>query len=258
MSNIHVFHGADGKTGTTMITQSVAELIASNYKDIKVMMIAMHGRPGTEYVDQVGESIEGVKLYLSNRLLDSQKLIEDCRKTDNFYMLGGVKSIGQVRSYHPNMAAYLLESIESKFDLILVDGGNDIENGLTVGALEYMGEKYCVITQQESILRRYESVKPIYEELGITFSLYIVNRYNDGDACDLYYIGERLSLDQRELMKVEASGYGRQAEWDHRTLLAYKNEGYFRDIHSIANRVLLQAQIDPIHMGRKKKWSLFT
>lgn len=257
MSKIYAFHGVDGKTGTTMITQSIAELIASNYKDIKIMMISMHGRPGTEYVDQVGESIEGVKLYLNNRLLDSRKLIEDCRRAHNFYMLGGVENIGQVRSYHPEMAAYLLESLESELDLILIDTGNEIDNGLAVGALEYIGEKYCIITQQESILKRYERVKPIYEQLGIDFSLYIVNKYTDQDICDLRYIAERLSLDQKKLMKVEASGYERQAEWDHRTLLTYKDETFCRDIHSIANWLLTQAQIEPMDMARKKKWPLF-
>lgn len=44
MSKMYAFHGADNKTGTTMITQSVAEFIADNLKDIKIMMISLHGR----------------------------------------------------------------------------------------------------------------------------------------------------------------------------------------------------------------------
>ncbi|MGI6732831.1 MAG: hypothetical protein ACOX4J_01465 [Anaerovoracaceae bacterium] len=257
MSNMYAFHGADAKTGTTMITQSVAEFIADNVKDIKIMMISLHGRPGTEYVDRVGESIEGIKLHLSNRLLDPGRVIEGCRRSDNFYMLGGVESIGQVRSYHPDMAEYLLESMESEFDLILADTGNEIDNGLAVGALERIEERYCVITQQESILSRYERIRPVYERLGIDFSSYIVNKYDMQDPCDLRYIGERLSISRERLLKVEASGYERQAELDHRTLLSYKNEAYCKDIRLIANRILEHAQMDPVHVERKKKWPPF-
>lgn len=257
MSDMYAFHGADAKTGTTMITQSVAEFIAHNLKDIKIMMVSLHGRPGTEYVDRVGESIEGIKLHLGNKLLDSRKVIEECRRSNNFYMLGGVESIGQARSYHPDMAAYLLESMENEFDLILADTGNEIDNGLAVGALEYIEEKYCIITQQESILRRYERIRPVYERLGVIFSSYIVNKYNERDPCDLRYIGERLSLSSEKLMKVEASGYERQAELDHRTLLSYKSGEYCRDIRLIANRILENAQIDLIHAERKRKWMPF-
>lgn len=257
MSNMYAFHGVDGKTGTTMITQSVAELIASSRKDIKILVISMHGRPGTEYVDRVCESIEGIKLHLDNRLLDTQRLMEECRLGDNLYMLGGVESIEQVRSYHPHMAAYLLESIEGAFDLILTDTGNDIDNGLAVGALEYIGNNYCIITQQETILKRYERVKPIYEKLGIRFSSYIVNKYTDRDPYDLRYIGKRMCLDQDKIMKVEASGYERQAESDHRTLLSYKSEEFCKDIRLIANHVLSSAQMVAIDHGRKKKWKPF-
>ncbi len=258
MAKTHVFHGVDGKTGTTMITQSVAELIAFNRKEIKVMTISMHGKPGTEYVDRVGESIEGIRLHLDNRLLDVGKLTEECRKIDNFYMLGGVETIGQARNYQPEMAAYLLESIEDAFDLIFVDAGNDIDNGLAVGALESIEDRHCVITQQESILRRYERVRPVWDGLNISFSSYIVNKYVDRDPYDLHYIAERLGVEREKLARVHASGYERQAESDHRTLLSFKNEGFCRDVQSIANRILSEAGMDPIDFERKKKWMPFT
>lgn len=257
MSKMYAFHGADGKTGTTMVTQSVAELIASNQKDIKILVVSLHGRPGTEYIDRVCESIEGIKLHLDNRLLDIRRLTEECRIGDNLYMLGGVESIEHVRGYHPHMAAYLLDSIESAFDLILVDTGNDIDNGLAVGALEYIKDNYCIITQQETILKRYERIKPVYEKLGIRFSTCIVNKYTHRDPYDLRYIGKRLCLKQENLMKVEASGYERQAESDHQTLLSYNNEQFSNDILLIANHILSRAQMVTIDHERKKKWMPF-
>ncbi|NLT47163.1 MAG: hypothetical protein GXX92_02000 [Clostridiales bacterium] len=257
MSSMYAFHGADGKTGTTMITQSIAEIIASSRKELKILVVSMHGRPGTDYVDRVCESIEGIRLHLENRLLDTQRLMEGCRIRDNLYMLGGVESIEQVRGYHPHMAAYLLESMKDAFDLILTDTGNDIDNGLAVGALEYIGNNYCILAQQETIISRYEKVKPLYDRLGICFSSYIVNKYTDQDPYDLHYIGKRLCLDQEKLMKVAVSGYERQAESDHRTLLSYKSEEFSNDIQLIANHVLTRAQIPTIDHVRKKKWMPF-
>ena len=100
-------------------------------------------------------------------------------------------------------------------------------------------------------------VRPVYERLGIDFSFYVVNKYDAQDPCDLRYIAERLCLCPEKLMKVEASGYERQAELDRRTLLCYKNEAYCKDIKSIANRILQHAQMDPIRSERKKKWTPF-
>lgn len=254
MKNIHVFHGADGKIGTTMITQSVAEYIASKRRDLKVMMISLHGRPGTEYVHKVGESVEGIRLHLDSRVLNTDKLIEECRITDNFHILGGVESIEQVRDYRPDMAVYLLESLEGVFDLIFVDAGNDIDNALAVGALEHAEDRYCVITQQESILRRYESIKFFYDRLGISFSSFIVNKHTDVDPYDLRYIEKRLGLPPERLVKVGVSGYERRAESERRTLLYYKNDEFCRDIHGIANRILYKAQMAPIIDERKKRW----
>lgn len=257
MNNVYVFHGADGKTGTTMITQSVAEYISSKRNKIKIMMVSMHGRPGTEYVDRVGESIEGIRLHLDNKLLNTLKLVEGCRKSDNFYMLGGVESIEKVRDYRPEMAVYLLEKLSGVFDLVFVDSGNDIDNALAVGALESTENRYCIITQQESILRRYELTQPLYKRLGIEFTSYIVNKHSDTDLYNLRYIEKRLRITPERLIRVGISGYERQAESEKRTLLYYKNDRFCKDIHSLANRILCRSQIASIDMERKRKWRHF-
>lgn len=257
MSNVYVFHGADSKAGTTMVCQSVAEYIASNNKHIKVMLISMHGRPGTDYADRVGESIEGIRLHLDNKLLNAEKLIEECKWTDNLHIIGGIESIEQVRNYRPDMAAYLLDSLAGAFDLILVDAGNDIDNALAVGALEQIKERYCIITQQESMLKRYEKKEPLFERLGISFSSYIVNKHTSSDIYDLRYIEKRLNLTPERLVKVGMSGYERLAESERRTLLHYKSEEFCNDIHNLSNRVLYKARMTPIKDGRKKRWMPF-
>ena len=78
-----VFHGADSKVGTTMISQSVAEIIAENLKDKRILFTSLNGRSNNQYVDRIGESIEGIKLYLDNKVL-SKKELTDCRQSPLF------------------------------------------------------------------------------------------------------------------------------------------------------------------------------
>ncbi len=247
------FHGVDSKIGTTMISQSVAEMIATDKKDIKVMHISLNGKRGTEYIDKIGESIEGIKIYLDTKVLSKKELLSACRRTDNFYMLGGVMSLYQARHYQPSAAIYLLESLADEIDLIIADTGNELENGLAIGGLEYIKSRCCLISQQESMLRRYEILLPIYKKLNISFNFYAVNKFGNKDPYGIDYISRRLSLQKNELQKIEMSYYGRRAEMETRSLLAYKNEGYIDDIRCLSDKVLSGFGIESIkHRGRKK------
>lgn len=257
MSGLFAFHGIDAKIGTTMISQSVAETIAAARKDLSVMLISLNGRPGTEYMDRVGESIEGIKLYLDNRVLSRKELLQACKKRDNFYMLAGVMSLGQARYYKPDQAFYLLDSLAQDVDLIIADTGNDLENGLTLGGLEHIKESCCLISQQESMLKRYETLLPVYRNLEINFAFYCINQYTEKDPYSLDYISKRLSLKKEDLQKIQITPYGRRAEMEMRSLLAYKQDSYSSDILDLANRVLTQCGMGHIGDGRKRRWNHF-
>jgi MinD-like ATPase involved in chromosome partitioning or flagellar assembly len=257
MDRMFAFHGVDSKVGTTMLAQSVAEMITDQRKELKVILLHLNGRSGTEYVTQVGESIEGIKMYLDNKVLSTRELINSCRRTENFYLLGGVESIGQSRHYFPEAASYLLDSLNEEFDLIIVDTGNDLDNGLAIGALEQIQNRFCILTQQESIIRRYEKSKDFYAQLGFSFAHTVINKYSEQDPYQTEYIARRLGLPLNEVLKVEATGYDRQAEMEYRTMISYHNEGYNRDIVRIANLLLTKCSLEPIDSKRKKRWKPF-
>lgn len=257
MNRMFVFHGVDAKVGTTMISQSVSEMIADNNREIKVMMVSLSGRSGTEYVTRVGESIEAIKIYLDNRVLSKKELLKTCKRTENLYQLGGVDSIGESRHYFPEASSYFLETMKEEFDVIIVDSGNDLDNGLAVGALELINDRFLVLTQQESMIRRYEKIVPLYSRLNISFDRKILNKYSDSDPYSVGYIAERLGFNLREMIKVGAVSCGRQAEMDYRTLISYNNEIYNRDITDLSNIILTECCLEPIQFRRKKKWKAF-
>lgn len=258
MNDMFAFHGVDHKVGTTMLTQSVAEMISEHNKELKVMLLHLNGRPGLEYAGSIGETVEGIKLYLDNHLLQKGGWIPSCKKSGNLYQLGGVKSVGLSRHFSPASAAYLLDVIADEFDLILVDAGNDLDNGLAVGALERIPNRYCILTQQESMLKQYEENKTLYDQLGLPFSHIIVNKFYKQDPYTLDYIGKRLSLSLDQLQKVELTNKDRLAEMEYRTLISYGDSNYNADILLIANHLLKQSNLSPIQSKRMSKWKLFT
>lgn len=258
MNCMFAFHGVDHKVGTTMLTQSVAEMISEYNKELRVMLLHLNGRPGLEYASSIGETVEGIKLYLDNHLLQNGEWIPSCKKSDNLYQLGGIKSVGLSRHFSPASAAYLLDVIADEFDLILVDAGNDLDNGLAVGALEGISNRYCILTQQESMLKRYEENKTLYEQLGFSFSGIIVNKFHKQDPYSLDYMAKRLDFELEKLEKVELTNKDRQAEMEYRTLISFGDSNYNADILLIANHLLTQCNLTPIQSKRTSKWKLFT
>ncbi|MBQ9931412.1 MAG: hypothetical protein IJO79_03590 [Firmicutes bacterium] len=257
MKNLIAFHGADHKVGTTMIAQSAAEVIAGAHKDIKILFVSLQGRPGTEYIREVGQTIDGLKVYLNNRVLPREELLRTCRKTENYYFLGGVEDPMEGRRYFPDAAIYLLDTVADEFDLILADTGNNPDNGLTAGALQTAGIRYSVLTQQETALRRYEQMRRIYDMMEIRFDHWVINKFIPDDPYSLPLIAKRLHIPSEKLLPVDFAGYGREAEMDCRTLLSYRNEKYLSDITDLANRILEQTGFPLIEKPRKNKWNPF-
>lgn len=257
MNNLTVFHGVDHKVGTTMISQSVAELIAECRPELTVLWISLQGREGTEYIQEVGESIEGLKLYLDSKVFTADEVLKKCGNGKNLYLLGGVSAITEERYYFPHTAAYLLSQVEHTFDVIIADSGNNVDNGLSVGALELGGDNFLVLTQQESMIKRYEKLRRFYRELHLRFDRFAVNQYRADDPYDLDYIEKRLELDEEQIFKVQECGQGRRAEMEHQTLVAYRNEKYLADLRLISNEILKRQELPSIERQRKSRWKDF-
>ena len=254
MKRIVAFQGADAKVGTTMIAQSVAEAIAGGGKTVRVFFAACNGRSGTEYFDSVGEWIENLRMSLENRVLSPVELMENCRRSENLYVLGGVGGILQDRRYRPEMISYLLELLEERIDLFIADCGSEMDHALAVGAMERADDRYCVLTQQESSLRRYEKLSKLYERMELPVSAFVLNKYEEEDPCSALYVEKRISAAPRVLYSVSAVPQAGRAEAEHRTLLSYGKGGYAEEIRLLANQILKDAGLPLLEKQRKGLW----
>lgn len=257
MEKLFIFHGVDHKVGTTMVAQSTAEFLAKNYDDLKILFMTLNGRESAEYVRETPESIESIKLNLDNRILNSSDFMKACKKTESLYMLAGVLNETEQRHYQPDSVTYLLSEVAPEFHMIIVDSGSEIDNGLAVGSLLSSENRFLILTQQESAIRRWERQHDLYDKLNIQFPYLVLNKFEEHDPYGIDYVSKRLEIPQTQILTVEAAGYGKRAEMDYKTLMEYRSGKYAQDIENIANLLLTTAGIPIRTKQRKNKWKSF-
>ncbi len=240
-----------------MISQSVAECLAKECKDLKIMFITLNKRESNEFVNETVETIESLKSHMDSKMIDQFDFYNRCKIRNNFYMLGGLKNELDERFYHPEASQYLLGEVSGKFDIIICDSGNEIDSGLAIGALKSSENRTLLLTQHEAILSRWEKNRSLYDKLQITFETYVINQYYAQDPYTEEYLCRRLELPREKVKKVIFAGYSRQAEMDGQTLMEYKNESYLENVIQLANQHLQSLKLQEIKMKRKNKWKSF-
>ena len=257
MSQIVVFHGAEHKSGCTMTAQSVAELIAKEKKELAVLFAALNGRRSSEYMNEKAVCVDEFKIQLKSGIGIDKNMPGPNKKTDNLTFIAGIDKEEDARHFMPDMVEVLAESLDGKFDLMVIDSGSEIDNGLAFGALKMKGVKYLVLEQRESSVRRYEKMKAVYEKLGIGFDKYIISKYFDDDPLTISYVSSRLSIDRAMFMDVGYSDKGRVSEMEYRTLLETGQDKYRWDILKVANDVMRTMNLENINLKRKRAWNSF-
>jgi MinD-like ATPase involved in chromosome partitioning or flagellar assembly len=258
MDNVFVFHGIDYKVGTTMIAQSTAEMIAKENKDIKVMLLFLNGRKSDEFIGEKVESIEAIKANIDNKMMGYSDVLRICLQRDNLYLLAGIEKFQNERYFFPETAIRILKEIRESFDIIIVDSGNNIDNGLSMGALQYTAHRFLVLTQQETMLRRYEQFRELYKSLQLDFPLIVINKHLQIDPYDLGYIAKRLEINKKSLFTVNQSNFARQAEIDGKTILHYSENGFEKDVRAIANWIRSSSGHSQVLKPQgRKKWISF-
>jgi hypothetical protein len=255
--NLFAFFGADHKVGTTMITQSVAEIISTAYPNLKILLIAMNGRESCEYTREAPAGIDGMKIHIDNKMVNGEDFLKVCTHKGNFYHMAGISNEPEARYYYPDTAKNLFEEVAPEFDLVVADCGNELDNGLAVGTLSIAEESFFIAAQQETAIRRYEKNRKLIEDLDIGISAFIINKFYEQDPYGLPYFANRFEQDKGKFLKIESAEYSRQAEIDHKTLLNYKNEGFRMDIIIVANVILKKSGLNEIQKRRKSRWKSF-
>ena len=245
MKKIFTFHGADHKCGCSMISQCVAERVAKECSDLSILLVHAEESANTGYSPRVGESMERIRPYLAERLLDVRDVVRKSEYKDNLYMIAGTSCPGSSESFHPDMAEFFLSAMTENFDIVICDSGANIEHGLSLGTLFASDSIYMVFEQSESAFKRYEWLQPLYSKLGLNIQGFIINKFTKQSAYTKEYVRKRLGVQREMVFTVHDSQYGSLAEIDEKSLLSYKDQVFRRDIDLIVADILSSAALTP-------------
>ena len=252
MGRIITFHGVDHKTGVSQAALGTAESLAENYPYLKVLLIHMEGRSGREYAPQIRESLQSIRPYLLDRVMDGQEIGEKAQVKGNLYIVGGDEEPGSSEGYLPDMAEYMLDAFAQVFDVVLCDSGSEVEHAMALGALFSADRLYYVLSQSEICFKRAEWLMPLYQKLDLPQSRFILNHYDKGSPFTAGYSAKRLESDPSEIFCIRASRKGADAEIEGRSLYSYKESVYRRDVDAVAADIVQAFGL--VRGGKERSW----
>ena len=256
MSGIYTFFGVDHKCGTSMLCQSIAELISKEMPDWKILVIHTEGAPGTDYAAGAKESMERIRPELAEGLVDIQDIMARSKWQNNLYLISGADPLEGDGKYHPNLSDHLLRQLKGCFDLILCDSGSQIDHGLALGSLFASDGIFLVMIQAESAIRRFERLLPLYHKLNVATLGCLINRFQDKNPYTVGYLRERLDRFAGDFYTVGESSLGMVAEAEGRSLIQYRDKVFGKDVCSAANLILCDIGAAPIGERVKNPWNL--
>lgn len=256
--NIITIYGSDSKVGVTQVAQSLARYITIN-SSYRVLLAFFSGKPSIDYIDNRTDydlSIDDIRVKINNNILTTQELMDACIVNDNLYTLKGISAVTENRFYHPSHAKNLLQLAATEFDIVIVDGGWDIQNGLLIGALSSTLYRYLVTTQGDIALNSYRRMyKQVYESLGYEDPMIILNKYmsessfySSSQIAKLYDGTHAISLPHLEL--------GMWAEKEKKPLIDYGDGDFTEGIRQLAIAVASNINLlfTPRDVRKKKRF----
>ena len=252
MGRIITFHGVDHKAGVSQTALGTAEYLTENYPYLKVLLIHMEGRSGREYAPQIRESLETIRPYLSDHVLDGRETGEKAQYKGNLYVIGGDENPGSAEGYLPDMAQYMLDEFADCFDVILCDSGSEIEHAMALGALFSADRLYLVLSQSEICFRRAEWLLPLYEKLDLAETRFVLCRCEKTSPFTQSYAAKRLETEADRIFAIRASKKGPDAEIEERSLYSYRESLYRKDIGAVAEDIV--RAFDLTRDGKEKRW----
>ena len=252
MGRIVTFHGIDHKAGVSQTALGTAESLAENYPYLKILLIHMENRSGREYAPQIRESLETIRPYLQDKVLDGEETGVKAQIKGNLYIIGGDENPGSAEGYLPDMAEYMLDAFAGVFDVVLCDSGSEIEHAMALGAMFSADRLYLVLSQSEVCFRRAERLLPLYGQLDLAEERFVLCRCDKNSPFSASYCAKRLACEQDRVFSVRASKKGSDAEIENRSLYSYREGVYRKDIDALAEDIVRAFGLT--RDGKERKW----
>ncbi len=237
MKGVYAFHGCDSKCGVTMVAQSAAQQLAAANRDKNVLFMSLCGRRNNQYVRGNTISIDAFRDRISSSIGLKRCELEGSKLADNLYCIGGIDREDEGRLYFPEMTKDFLRNMSDQFDYIVIDTGNEMDNGLTVGSLMGAELNFMVLAQNDACLDRYRKLRKLYDALSFSFDAFIINKFRAEDAYKLDFIKKHIINSYKEVFTVCDTGMAFKAELERRTFTEMKVKKYSDCIGKVVARI---------------------
>jgi len=224
-NNIVCFFGAGPEVGTTMISQSLSQVLA-DVTGKSINYLVLNGSMGSNYfnISSIGYGLAEIKDRLINNILSCEELKNSCLKINSLYILPGDNDISKVRHYHPEYIEKLINLSSKTFDITIINSGSTI-TGMSIGALNSSKLKYLITTQSYKHFRNFEKLlNQVFINLGISpddFSL-VINKYiESGELEDEISLSKNYGMPLASVIPLLDYVTGLEAENKEKTLVDY-------------------------------------
>lgn len=222
MNNVFAFLGSDHKVGTSQIAQCTAELLSKTCSDKTVLLIQCDGGRGSEYCGKVRESVDRIRPFLAQSIVNIDEIKEKAFYKDNLFIIGGQLKPGMNEYLTPDMSEILIDAVRKTFDYVIIDSGSNIDDGFALGATLAADKVFMILNQRESALGRYEWNEFMFDRIDLHFDKFIINMFNHSSAYETSYITERLMIDKNDILIVHRTKSGEMAEIKAQSLINFK------------------------------------
>lgn len=255
-NNIVVFFGCDSKVGTTMLSQTVAEVISNHAKDKKVFLGFLNGVPGVDYIKgKTPGNLDQIKPKLLDKVLIINDIIAECKQIDNLFILEGVNNYLYRTDYDIEDVELLLKIVSGYFDIVIIDAGSNIELALCLGSLLSTKNRYLVTTPQMKPYSNFKIIYPILEKLGVNRFSLIINMYMPEFGKPFEIADRYNNFNLACIVPFLENGW--QAEHENSILYTYKDKNYCSSVETLSEIIAKSVGLELSITQKKRNFKLF-
>lgn len=230
------FFGGDAKTGTTMLSESMAEALAKEKK--RVLLI----KASCEKNDSFIPKSEGLGIdYIAKFKPSEQDIKKITQRYKGYDYIKGNDSIALVKLFNEYTVSEIVELVGKDYDCIIVDGGHNFHFPLPVSALIAGDRRYYVVEPtNRSMERTLDMLGSIAKHLSVKEGRYsfgtdeddkiILNKFTDKGILNVDTVRAYLG---KEVLTVPLVSNGPVAEINEKTFYASGNKGFVSAIGEI-------------------------
>lgn len=257
MSKVISFFSPISNIGTTTTVLSVAAAIVQN-SNMNVAVLSFNPfDDGIDFIQKPGPTLDEIK---SQIFLLEQKDLESkfsLQQKNLFYLLGNSNQ-KIIKNFTLDEAKEIILKARSLFDLVIIDGGWNFDNALSIGALVNSDRHFMILNQQPKTLKQYRQLQeqiltPL--ELEIKFRFILNAHENKLHLNTPEQIKEELNL-QTNLITIPKVDKDYIAEIEADTLYDFGELKYQKSIDNLIQKTLNDFVEVELPERKNKKFAL--